>query len=122
VGEGKVGEVSVTGVDSLGGGDVGVDSHGGECSSEETSITSGKLGGSEDNLLGGEAIRGSRGEWGELLRGGRHSCELAPSCLSSSSWQRRFLVLLASGGVTSGEGRVTVTTVVLKMWLVQEKW
>jgi hypothetical protein len=38
-----------------------------------------------------------------LLGGGRYSCELAPSCLSSSSSQRRFLVLFTGGGVTSGE-------------------
>jgi hypothetical protein len=41
---------------------------------------------------------------GELLRGGRHSWELAPSCLSSSSSPHRFLVLVAGGAATSGEG------------------
>ncbi len=116
-----VGEVGVTGVDGLKGGDADVDGRGGEGGSKETSITSGILGGSEDDLLGGEVCRGGHGEWEELLRGGRHSCELGPSCLSSSSSQRRFLVLLAAEGRLQA-GRVTVTAVVLKKWLVQEKW
>ncbi len=102
-GEGGVGEVGVTDIDGLGGGNVGVDGYGREGDSEETSITSGIFGGSEDDLLGGEARRGGCGNWGELIRGGRHSCELAPSCLSSSSLQHHFLVLLAGGGAISGK-------------------
>jgi hypothetical protein len=102
-GEGGAGEVGVTDIDGLGGGNVGVDGYGREGGSEETSITSGIFGGSEDDLLGGEARRGGRGNWGELVRGGRHSCELAPSCLSSSSLQHHFLVLLAGGGAISGK-------------------
>jgi hypothetical protein len=43
------------------------------------------------------------GKWGEPLRGGRHSTGLIPSCLSRSSSQRHFLVLLAGGGTASGE-------------------
>ncbi len=96
----------VRGVAGLGGGDVGVSGRGGEGCSEATSVTSGIFGGREDDLLGGELRKGSRGDWGEPLRGRGHSCELAPSCLSSSSSQRRFLVLLAGGGATSGEGIV----------------
>ncbi len=92
----------VRGVADLGGGDVSVNGRGGEGCSEATSVTSGIFGGREDNLLGGESCKGGCGDWGEPLRGGGHSCELAPSCLSSSSLQRRFLVLLAGGGATSG--------------------
>jgi hypothetical protein len=45
-----------------------------------------------------------------LLGGGRYSCELAPSCISSSSSQRRFLVLFTSAGVTSGEESDGITS------------
>jgi hypothetical protein len=44
----------VTGVDGLGGGDEGVVGHGGEASSDVASIASYIVGGSEDDLLGGE--------------------------------------------------------------------
>jgi hypothetical protein len=104
-GSGKLDD-GVRGVAGLGGGDVGVNSRGGESCSEATSVTSGIFGGREDDLLGGESHKGGSGDRGEPLRGGGHSCELAPSCLSSSSSQRRFLVLLAHGGATSGEGIV----------------
>jgi hypothetical protein len=67
------------------------------------------VGGSEDDLLGGEVCRGGRGGCGKLLSGGRHRSELVSSCLSSSSSQRRFLVLLASGGAISGEGDETAS-------------
>jgi hypothetical protein len=96
----------IRGVVGLGGSDVGVNGRGGEGCSKATSVTSGIFGGREDDLLGGESRKGGRGDRGKPLRGGGHSCELAPSCLSSSSLQRRFLVLLAGGGATSGEGIV----------------
>jgi hypothetical protein len=99
-------EDGVKGIAGLGGGDVGVNGRGGEGCSEATSVTSGIFGGREDDLLGGESRKGGRGDWGEPLRGRGHSCKLAPSCLSSSSLQRRFLVLLAGGEATSGEGIV----------------
>ncbi len=53
---------AVTGVASLGGGDVGGDSRGGEDGSDEAFMTSDILGGSEDDLLGSEARRSSRGK------------------------------------------------------------
>ncbi len=99
-------DYGVRGVAGLGGGDVGVNGRGGEGCSEATSVTSDIFGGREDDLLGGELRKGGRVDRGELLRGGGHSCEPAPSCLSSSSSQRRFLVLLAGGRATSGEGIV----------------
>ncbi len=54
-------EAGVTGVDGLGGGDVGENGHGGEDGSDAASMTSGILGGNEDDLLGGEACGGGRG-------------------------------------------------------------
>ncbi len=52
---------AVRGIDGLGGDNVNVDGHGREGGSEETSITSVVFGGSEDDLLGGEARRGGCG-------------------------------------------------------------
>jgi hypothetical protein len=52
VGEGGVVEVSVIGVDGLGGGDVSVDGRGRKGGSDEASMTSDILCGSEDDLLG----------------------------------------------------------------------
>jgi hypothetical protein len=62
VGEGGVGEVSVIGVDGLGGGGVSVDGRGREGGSDEASMTSDILGGREDDLLGSEARRGGRSD------------------------------------------------------------
>ncbi len=73
----------VRGVAGLGGGDIGVNGQDGEGCSKATSATSGIFGGREDELLGSESCKGGRGDWGEPLRGRGHSCELAPSCLSS---------------------------------------
>jgi hypothetical protein len=54
-------------------------------------MTSDIFGGREDDLHGSEARKGGHGNRGEPLRGGGHSCELAPSCLCSFSSQRRLL-------------------------------
>ncbi len=50
----------VGGVAGLGGGDFGVNGHGREGGSKATSETSGIFGGREDDLLGGESLKGSR--------------------------------------------------------------